>query len=176
MTKIDTTILKLFLGSCSLLAILFTQVSCDKGGGKDILDTNWLVGTWIVDREVTTKTFVDGVVEKIGIDGGDNLKDKILVAAGKKTASATASATVAAVIKPLDKFEFTFTETEYSKQAVGFGGEGVPYTITSRPARNQITISEGGDSRTYTKDKNLIWYSQSIPGGNIKIFLKKKDS
>ena len=145
---------------------LFTGCDRLKKPAVNEAEVNWLVGTWVVDRDETMQHFVDGAVARLGIDASGA---KALIT--KKVASAT----VAKTIKPLDNLEFKFTEDlQYSKEAAGFGGDFVPYKITGRPASNQITISEGGETRTYIKEGKNIWYEEDILVGKIKIYLIKK--
>ncbi len=147
-----------FLAAISTVLLL---TSCDKLQPENPAEVNWLVGDWIVDREKTTGVFIDGAIAKLNLDpNSSSLTGKLAYAAGKKSAQST----VAKFLKPLDNLKFKFTETEYSKEGVGLGGEGVPYEIIARPAPNQITIKEqDGDQRTYVQEGRNIWYQETTP-------------
>ena len=154
-----------------LLIPLLTTLAltgCSKPIFNNDANINWLLGTWVVDRDKTIQVFVDAAVTI----KGEGFSDRVVIAGLKKGASTT----IAGAIKSLDRYEFNFTEDEYSQQVIGLGlgGEGKPYSITDRPASNQITITEGGDSRTYTKEGERIWYEENFLIGKAKIYLRKK--
>ena len=135
---------------CSLLfpfifatSLLFT--GCEK---MTFLQGNWLIGTWVLDREKTMEAFSRNNQKEVP-DGG--LAGEIAAAAIKKS--------VEAMITPLDKARFIFTETEFIEQFAGNSAKPKTYEIVSRPGPNQIkTLDSNKVVNIYHKDGDFIWY------------------
>ena len=135
--------------------------SCEKLPNLGGADRNWLVGTWILDREKTVAALQKNT---IGEDaGGDSTAGKIAMMAVQKS--------VETLISPLEKVKIRFTETEVIEDVGGYGTSKT-YEIISRPGPNQIRIKdEKGIVNTYHLEDQNIWYN--LRGQErLQIFLK----
>ena len=135
--------------------------SCEKMPSGAAGQRNWLVGTWIMDREKTLEALQKNT---IGADaGGDTVTGKLAVKALQKS--------METLITPLDKVKYKFTETEFTEEVGGYG-TSKSYQIVARPGPNQIqTKDEKGIINTYHLENQNIWYY--LRGQQrLQIFLK----
>ena len=149
--------IKIFLATVCLIALS----SCDNLPLPDVdTDRNFLVGTWIVDREKTMEVFGENMMGK----AGDGIAGKLAATAIQKTAEK--------LITPLDNVKYTFTETEYSEKVAGYDGQTKTYEIIARPGPDVIkTKDEKGFVNQYHRDGLNIWYH--LRGQeNLKIYLR----
>ncbi len=144
----------------SLAISLLCLTGCDKLPVSLGTNVNWLVGTWILDREKTLQALQDNTTDDSSNPG---LAGQI--------ANFAIQATAEKAISPLENMKFVFTESNYSEEVGGYG-RGYSYEILDRPSRNEIKIKdERGRIRTYTREGNSIWYN--LAGRQqLRVYLK----
>ncbi|MDF1752247.1 MAG: hypothetical protein P1U89_05650 [Verrucomicrobiales bacterium] len=144
-----------------LLVSAFLLISCDKIPLPDTdRNANFLVGTWIIDREKTMEALKSNMVgEKV-----DGLAGQLAAVAIQKSAEK--------LITPMDNVKYTFTETEYSEKVAGYDGQIKTYEVIARPDADTIkTKDEKGVVNEYHREGLNIWYN--IRGQkNLKIYLR----
>jgi len=135
----------LFLAAAAALFALSLS-SCDYlPDVKETPPKNWLVGSWILDRERTMEEFTKNTVDAESVAG--------------KIATAALQKTVEAVLTPMDKVKYTFTETEYSEKAGSIDGKKRTYKIIGTPTNKQIkTQDDKGIINVYHQDGLNIWF------------------
>ena len=141
-----------------LLGMSLLLTGCDK---IPLLQNNWLVGTWVLDREKTMEAFTRNNQKEVPAGG---MVGELAAAAIKKS--------VEALISPLDNANFIFTSTEYIEQFAGNTAKPKTYEIVSRPGPNQIkTVDSNNVVNIYHKEDVNIWYY--LRGNEqIQIYLK----
>lgn len=148
--------------SCLIAAVSMT--GCEKITPivDKLTNRNWLVGTWVLDREKTMAAFTQNNQKEVPMGG---VAGEIAAAAIRKT--------VEAAISPLDNATFIFTDTEYSETFRGRTGKPKTYEIVSRPGPGQIkTLDSNKVVNIYNKDGEHIWYN--LRGNDkIQIYLKR---
>ena len=124
------------------------------------IQVNWLVGSWILDREKTVDALEKNTV---GENSSTSLAGKLATEAVKKSTET--------LIAPLEKIQFKFTGSEYSEQ-LGEYRKLRAYEIIDRPAADQITIKDEKDTTiTYHLDGKNIWYNL-MGQERLQIYLK----
>ena len=151
--------MKNVLSFLSLLAVtILFFIGCDKL--SPALEGNWLVGTWVLDRETTMLAFSKNHQKETpsgGLVGG--------------IAAAAIRETVDALIKPMENIQLTFSSKEITESAPGYQGEPKTYQIVERPGPNQIKILDSNDSvRIYHREGEKIWYH--LGNQRFQIYLK----
>ncbi|MDF1814716.1 MAG: hypothetical protein P1V20_21095 [Verrucomicrobiales bacterium] len=129
----------------ALLPLLIT--GCDRLPDIETdTNRNFLLGTWIMDREKTMEALTESLIGE-----RESLAGKMAAVAVQKTAEK--------LITPFDNVKYTFTETEYSEKVGNYDGQKKTYEIIARPGRNTIkTKDEDGIVNVYHLDGLNIWY------------------
>ncbi len=144
-----------------LLASALFFTSCDKIP-RALLEGNWLIGSWVLDREKTLEAFTRNNQKETPVGG--------VVGEIAKTAIRNA---VDSMMIPMENVTLVFTETELvEKTATGYSNKPKTYEIVSRPDVNQIkTLDSNDDVRIYHREEPHIWFHLN---GNEKfqIYLK----
>lgn len=121
---------------------------------------NFLLGTWILDREKTMEAFSENTM------GGkpEGIAGQLAAAALQKSAEK--------LIQPLDNVKYTFTETQYSERIGKYEGKTKSYEIIARPSADVIkTRDEAGIVNVYHLDGLNVWYN--LRGQEkLKIYLR----
>lgn len=134
------------LFSLVLVASTLFIAGCDKLP-LPVAQKNWLLGSWVLDREKTVEAFSKNNQRETPVGG----------IAGEIAASAILK-TVDAMIKPMENVEIVITEDEYIEQAAGYT-KPVSYQIVDRPAPDQIKILDSNDKvKIFHQDGEHIWY------------------
>ena len=149
---------RIFLFALLSLGMPVCFTGCDK---VPFLQNNWLVGTWVLDREKTMEAFSRNNQKEIPAGGAIG---EIAAAAIRKS--------VETLITPLDDARFIFTSTEYIEQFAGNSAKPKTYEIVSRPGPGQIkTVDSNNVVNIYHKEGENIWYY--LRGNQqIQIYLK----
>jgi len=143
-----------------LLPVILFFTSCDLIP-RALLEGNWLVGSWVLDREKTLEAFSRNNQKETPIGG----------VVGEIARSAIRNA-VDSMMKPMENVTLVFTETELIETASGYSNKPKTYEIVARPDVNQIkTLDSNNDVRIYHREEPHIWFHLN---GNEKfqIYLK----
>ena len=131
----------------AILSGLF--MGCEKLPNMQGAQKNWLVGTWILDREKTVAALQKNIIGENA--GGDTTAGKIAMMAVQKS--------METLITPLEKVKVRFTEKDVTEDVGGYGSSK-SYEIIGRPGPNQIRIKDqNGVVNTYHLDNQNIWYN-----------------
>ena len=123
-----------------ILCSTFVFQGCDKI--SSILNPNWLVGTWVLDREKTVEYF-----------STHNQRETPAGGLAGELAAAAILKSVDAMIGSLENVKFVFTETECSE-----GGSMKTYEIVSREANSMKIVHSDNVVRVYHREGDNIWY------------------
>lgn len=136
-----------FIAFSLFVALAFSAMTgCEKI--ESIINPNWLIGTWVLDREKTMEAF-----------SRNNQKETPTGGFVGEIAAAAIRKTIEAAISPMENATFSFSETEYVETFNGRIGEPKTYEIVSRPAKNQIkTVDSANIVNIYHKEGDHIWY------------------
>lgn len=147
------------LFSLVLVASALSFTGCDKLP-IPIVQKNWLLGSWVLDREKTVEAF-----------SRNNQRETPVGGIAGEIAAAAILKTVDAMIQPMENVEFVFTEDEFIEKAAGYT-KPVTYQIVERPAPDQIKILDSNDKvRVFHQEEEHIWY---LLGGKrqLQVYLK----
>lgn len=147
------------LFSLVLVASALSLTGCEKLS-IPLVQKNWLVGSWVLDREKTVEAF-----------SRNNQRETPVGGIAGEIAAAAILKTVDAMIKPMENVEFVFTEDEFIEKAAGYT-KPVTYQIVDRPAPGQIKILDSNDRvRVFHQEEEHIWY---LLGGKrqLQVYLK----
>lgn len=132
-----------------LLAAVIFITGCDRLPLPEAeKEVNFLVGTWIVDRERTMEHLNETLVG----ENAEGLASKIAAVAMQKTAEK--------LISPMDSIKYTFTDTEYSEKVGSYDGRTTTYEIIARPGIDTIKTKDAkGVVNEYHKEGLNIWFN-----------------
>jgi hypothetical protein len=151
-----------YLSRFSLLALASALIltSCDKLP-RALVEGNWLIGSWVLDREKTLEAFSLNNQKETPAGG----------VVGELARTAIRNA-VDSMMKPMENVTLVFTETELVEKASGYSNKPKTYEIVARPGVNQIKTLDSNDTvRIYHREEPHIWFHLN---GNEKfqVYLK----